>query len=117
MKQQTTKLSEKVINFFIYLFLSFWTLMVVFPMLWVISSSLKTDKEIFMSPWQLPAQLGFENFVRAWSKANIGLYFFMSMNMIFFGWFSFFVFLFKIYFRMFDFTIFFVVHNNIFFRL
>ena len=82
MKQQTTKLSEKVINFFIYLFLSFWTLMVVFPMLWVISSSLKTDKEIFMSPWQLPAQLGFENFVRAWSKANIGLYFFNSLAVI-----------------------------------
>jgi len=82
MKQKTTKFSEKVVNFFIYLFLGFWSLVVVFPMLWVISSSLKTDKEIFMSPWQLPAQLAFENFVRAWSKANIGLYFFNSLLVI-----------------------------------
>lgn len=83
MKQTTKKFSERVTTFFIYLFLGFWSLMVVFPMLWVISSSLKTDKEIFMSPWALPAQLAFENFVRAWSKANIGLYFFNSLLVIF----------------------------------
>ncbi len=83
MNQPTTKkLSERVINFFIYLFLGFWSLMVVFPMLWVISSSFKTDQEIFFSPWQLPAQWAFDNFVRAWSKANIGLYFFNSLAVI-----------------------------------
>lgn len=78
----TSKFSDKVTNFFIYLFLTFWSLMVIFPMLWVLASSFKTDKEIFMSPWQLPAQLMFENFVRAWSKADIGLYFANSLIVI-----------------------------------
>jgi len=70
------------INTVIYLFLGFWTLMVVVPMIWVIVSSLKTDSEIFMSPWQFPAQLMFDNFVRALTKANIGLYLFNSLIVI-----------------------------------
>lgn len=75
-------LSSKITYTIIYLFLGFWFLLVVFPMLWVIASSLKTDQEIFMSPWQLPAQPMFDNFVRSWSKANIGLYFFNSLAVI-----------------------------------
>ena len=35
-----------------------------------------------MSPWQLPSQLMFDNFVRAWGKANIGLYFANSLLVI-----------------------------------
>lgn len=72
----------KVVNVLIYLFLAFWSVVVIFPMLWVISSSLKTDGELFMSPWQLPAAPIFDNFVRAWGKANIGLYFFNSLLVI-----------------------------------
>jgi len=71
-----------ITNFIIYLFLFFWTLMVVVPMIWVIVSSFKTDKEIFLSPWQLPAQLMFDNFVRALTKANIGLYLINSLIVI-----------------------------------
>ena len=78
----SSKFSDRVTNFFIYLFLALWSLMVIFPMLWVLASSFKTDKEIFMSPWQLPAKLMFENFARAWGKANIGLYFANSLIVI-----------------------------------
>ena len=78
----TGKLSDKLTSFFIYLFLILWSLMVIFPMVWVVASSLKTDKEIFMSPWQLPSQLMFDNFVRVWGKANIGLYFANSLLVI-----------------------------------
>jgi N-acetylglucosamine transport system permease protein len=63
----------------IYLFLIFWSIVVIFPMIWVIVSSFKTDAEIFLSPWLPPAQLMWDNFVRAWSKANIGLYFFNTL--------------------------------------
>lgn len=76
------KLSDKVVNTIMYLVLAFWFVMVVFPMLWVFASSLKTDKEIFLSPWKLPAQPMFSNFVRAWSEANIGLYFANSLMVI-----------------------------------
>jgi N-acetylglucosamine transport system permease protein len=59
---------------FIYLVLSFWGIVVVFPMLWSIMSSFKTDQEIFFSPWALPKIMMFDNFARAWVKARIGDY-------------------------------------------
>lgn len=74
--------SGKIINTIIYLFLSFWALVVIFPMIWVLVTSFKTDQEIFFSPWLPPAQLIFDNFVRAWTKANIGLYLFNSLVVI-----------------------------------
>jgi N-acetylglucosamine transport system permease protein len=58
----------------IYLVLGFWSLVVVFPMLWSVLTSLKTDQEIFFSPWAMPKILMFENFARAWVKARMGEY-------------------------------------------
>jgi len=58
----------------IYVVLGFWALVVVFPMLWSILTSLKTDQEIFFSPWAMPKVLMFENFARAWVKARMGAY-------------------------------------------
>ena len=66
----------------IYLFLAFWSLVVIIPMVWVVVTSFKTDQEIFFSPWSLPAKLIFDNFVRAWTKADIGLYFINSLKVI-----------------------------------
>jgi N-acetylglucosamine transport system permease protein len=81
-RKLTSKISGKVIATMIYLFLGFWSLVVVFPMVWVLVSSFKTDKEIFFSPWLPPTQLMWDNFVRAWSKANIGLYLLNSLIVI-----------------------------------
>ena len=36
-------------------FLMLWAVIVIFPMLWLFYTSFKTDKEIFFSPWSLPA--------------------------------------------------------------
>jgi N-acetylglucosamine transport system permease protein len=58
----------------VYAILTFWAVIVIFPMLWSIMSSLKTDQEIFFSPWALPKIMIFENFARAWIKARIGAY-------------------------------------------
>ncbi len=57
-----------------YIVLGIWSLIVVYPMLWSVISSFKTDAEIFSDPWSLPTQWMFENFVRAWTKAQIGAY-------------------------------------------
>ncbi len=73
-------LSSTVIQVVIYLFLAFWALVVVFPMIWVLVSSFKTDQEIFFSPWMPPAKLMWDNFARAWSKANMGLYLFNTLT-------------------------------------
>ncbi len=57
-----------------YIILGAWAIMVIFPMLWSVMSSFKTDQEIFYSPWAIPRVMMFENFARAWVKARIGQY-------------------------------------------
>ncbi len=73
-------LSSTVIQITIYGFLAFWALVVVFPMIWVLVSSFKTDQEIFFSPWTPPAKLMWDNFARAWGKANMGRYLFNTLT-------------------------------------
>lgn len=62
--------------------LGLWGLIVVFPMIWVVYSALKTDQEIFFSPWSLPASPQWNNFVRAWTDAYIGRFFLNTMIVI-----------------------------------
>lgn len=64
------------------LFLTIWALMVVFPFLWMVYNSLKTDREIFASPWSLPHALHLDNFARAWTEAQIGRYFLNSLLVV-----------------------------------
>ncbi len=57
-----------------YVLLVFWAVIVVYPMVWSLIAAFKTDAEIFRTPWSIPAVLQFENFGRAWKKAQIGAY-------------------------------------------
>lgn len=63
-------------------FLLFWALIVIFPMVWLLYSSLKTDQQIFFNPWLLPDTPHWENFRRAWVEAHIGQYFFNSIVVV-----------------------------------
>ncbi|PSL08415.1 carbohydrate ABC transporter membrane protein 2 (CUT1 family) [Haloactinopolyspora alba] len=47
----------------------------IYPFLWMVGSSLKTDTEIFGSMSILPEDPQWENYSRAWYEANIGPYF------------------------------------------
>ncbi|WP_199040976.1 carbohydrate ABC transporter permease [Glycomyces salinus] len=51
-----------------------WAALVTLPLAWAVLSSLKTDAEIFASPWTIPGQLHWENWARAWQEASIGRY-------------------------------------------
>jgi N-acetylglucosamine transport system permease protein len=55
-----------------------WALVCVVPLLWAVLTSFKSDREIFTSPWALPTEWHFDNFVRAWTSASIGRYFINS---------------------------------------
>jgi len=61
------------------LILIFWSLIVLLPLLWMVMTSFKTDREIFFSPWELPETLHWENFSRAWQEARIGEFFLNSV--------------------------------------
>ena len=77
-----SSLFVRVVTPLIYIFLSLWAVIVVYPLAWTLYSALKTDKEIIFTPWSFPAQLHFENFVRAWTKAQIGDFFFNTLLVV-----------------------------------
>lgn len=52
-----------------------WTIIIVLPFLWVLMSSFKTTKEILHSPFSLPAEWNFDNYVNAWTSSGVGSYF------------------------------------------
>jgi len=47
----------------------------VYPFVWVVSSAVKTNAQIFQGPGLIPPELHLENFARAWTQAHIGQYF------------------------------------------
>jgi len=55
----------------IYLFALIWTLITIFPFIWMFYSSLKTDQEIFANVWALPRKIHFDNYLKAWHGGNI----------------------------------------------
>lgn len=59
----------------IYLFLILWAAVVIYPMAWTVLSSLRTDQQLMFTPWGLPTQLHFENYLRAWTEAQISQFF------------------------------------------
>ena len=72
------KRDRGVANAFSHGFLLIWGILTAFPLLWAVLSSFKDDAEILSDPWGLPARLRFDNWVRAWNHARIGLYFLNS---------------------------------------
>ena len=65
-----------------HVFLGAWALLVIAPLVWVVVTSFKTDREILTDPWSLPQDWHADNFVRAWDVANIGGYFANSIAVI-----------------------------------
>ncbi|MGN8027319.1 carbohydrate ABC transporter permease [Microbacterium sp. 22242] len=68
----TSTSSDKVVGSVSHVVLAVWSLVVVLPMLWTLLGSFKTTKEIFKSPFGLPANWNFDNYVNAWVKNNFG---------------------------------------------
>jgi len=65
----------------IYVILISYAAIVVYPMFWLLTTSLKTDREIFLKPFKLPRfdDLQWKNFFNAWTKGHFGDYFFNSV--------------------------------------
>jgi N-acetylglucosamine transport system permease protein len=65
-----------------HLFLGVWAAIVIGPLLWVVITAFKTDREILTQPWALPQEWHADNFARAWDAANIGGYFANSVIVV-----------------------------------
>lgn len=51
----------------------------IFPLLWMLSSSLKTQQTIFSNMSLIPKSPAWYNYVIAWTKGNFGMYFLNSL--------------------------------------
>src|SRR6478609_7818824 len=68
---------------FSHAFLVVWGILVVYPLLWVVLSSFKDDKQIIRHPLSLiPSSLHFDNFTRAWTKGHIGGFFLNTLIIV-----------------------------------
>ncbi|WP_246748744.1 carbohydrate ABC transporter permease [Rhizobium setariae] len=68
---------ERRINFTsatVLLFLSVHVLIVIFPFIWMIYSTFKTNKEFMRSVWSFPTSLSFDAYISAWSGGALGGY-------------------------------------------
>lgn len=68
----------------LYTTLGLYSLIILFPLAWLLFTSLKSTPEIFASAWSLPHQPHFENFARAWigesHEPGLGAYFANSIQ-------------------------------------
>jgi len=78
-KPHNTMKKYAVVQLITYVIMLTYGLIVVFPMVWALYSSFKTNREFFADPWALPRGFHFENYIYAWNRANLGKYFFNSV--------------------------------------
>ncbi|MUT65846.1 carbohydrate ABC transporter permease [Paenibacillus sp. NEAU-GSW1] len=55
-------------------FLWGYVIVTLFPLLWLLMTSFKTNREITVNTWALPKSFNFDNYRAAWETAKIGLY-------------------------------------------
>lgn len=75
-KQDTgaIKQTSKAGKIGIYVALIVLAITIIVPIVWVFMASLKENEQFYGSPWTLPNGLHFENFVQAWTEAEMGSY-------------------------------------------
>jgi N-acetylglucosamine transport system permease protein len=65
-----------------FIILGLWSLFTIFVLAWIVISSLKTNRQLFLNVWSLPTKLQFENYVTAWTTVNMGSYFLNSVLVV-----------------------------------
>ncbi|WAM36029.1 carbohydrate ABC transporter permease [Caldicellulosiruptor acetigenus] len=75
LKRILSRIGSLIINAFVMLL----SLSCIFPIVWLIYSSLKTEKEFVLNIAALPAHPTFENYINAIKTAKMHIYFFNSL--------------------------------------
>ena len=80
MKLKNENGGERLYKLFIYLVLGVLSVLILIPVIWVMVASVKETVEHYGSPWALPTHIHWQNFVDAWTKANMGGYMMSSVS-------------------------------------
>lgn len=67
-------MSKKIGRVVIVIFLILFAVIIFLPLIWMVFTGFKTNRELFLEPWKLPEKWQFRNYVDAW-KAGIGVFF------------------------------------------
>lgn len=87
MESQNNKIKDKSKSFvhlgkfkktLLYIILGIFGFVALYPLIWMIYTSFKSNNDISISAFALPRKLHFENYLNAWETAKIGVYFFNS---------------------------------------
>lgn len=62
-----------------YIFLSIYSIVIIYPLLFILMSSLKSNDEVFSTPFALPLTWNFRIYYDVWTKFNVKVYFFNSV--------------------------------------
>jgi len=63
----------------LYIMLSLFGVVALFPLIWMFYTSFKSNADISLNKFSLPTTLHFENYANAWKTAKIGVYFLNSV--------------------------------------
>ncbi len=66
------QVDQVLVKIVTHLILAFFTIIIVYPVLWMVLASFKTRTEIVTSVWGLPRSLAWENYIGAWESAKLG---------------------------------------------
>lgn len=72
-KNKVTKKSVSLIRIIIYILLIILVVIYLFPLAWMVNVSLKTNSEVFKSPFALPEIIQLGNYIFAWKTAKLGI--------------------------------------------
>jgi raffinose/stachyose/melibiose transport system permease protein len=70
---------KRIKNIFKYAFLIIYSVAIIYPLIFVFLSSLKSNVEIFSSPFALPKLWNFATYYNVWTKFQLNVYFFNSL--------------------------------------
>lgn len=62
-----------------YAFLAIYSIAIIYPLIFVFLSSLKSNTEIFITPWALPKNWNFKIYYDVWTKFEVQAYFLNSL--------------------------------------
>ena len=60
--------------------LALFAVLFLFPLVWLLWNSFKTNSQLYENPWALPVDWQFVNYDYAWTTARVGLYFLNSVK-------------------------------------
>lgn len=73
---------KKAPSFLGKVFVTFWNLISIYSLFWVVQCALKTNRELFENPWSIPVAPQIQNFVSAIVSNNLGRNFLNSIIVV-----------------------------------